>query len=154
MKKNFFVTPKSNQISHFTPNTGTLHSTLQLGQNFYFWTKMKTSKAHSFVSTKNKQTRKRNFFLCHTQIYPSITIYPNFSELFIPPFNFVKILIFFQKQKLQILIGPSIPKLTISEEEPFSLSYKSAPKNHIIFFNFSQIFVPFFDLTKILIFLQ
>ncbi len=70
-----------------------------------------TSGVHSSNNFKNKQLVKRNYFLCHTQIYSKILFHHNFSELFIPFFNLAKILIFLQKRKLQELVALSVLKI-------------------------------------------
>ncbi len=95
----FFVTPKSTQISHFP----------LIFQNFLFppstrqkLVKTKISKVHIFVNSENKLSMKRNFFLCHTHIYPNITLSSNFLEISIPLFNLAKISIFDIKNAINL----------------------------------------------------
>ncbi len=107
----FFVTPTSIGYHIFPQFFGTFYSPLEIGQNFNFLTKNKTSEAHNSVSSENQPSTKKIFFLCHSLIYPAVSFSHKSSELFIPLFNLAKILIFLQQLKLVRLITLSVLKI-------------------------------------------
>ncbi len=96
---------------------------------------------------------KRNFSLCQTQIYPTIPFFPNFRNFLLPfvtrlNFNFLT------KDKNSKSYSSVNSKNKPSMQRNFSFCHTTNYSNIPFSSNFSEIFIPFFDLSKILIFLQ
>ncbi len=55
-----------------------------LAKILIFLAKTKPLKVHSSVNSQNKPSMKRNFFLCHSHIFPNVTFFTNFQKVFVP----------------------------------------------------------------------
>ncbi len=137
-KRTFFLCrPQIYPRITFSPVFTILHSLFQLCQNFNFLAKIKTSESHSSMSSEKEILLNGNFFLRHTKMYRNIIFSFKFSEFFIPLFKLVKILIFWQKSKLQSLI---LKKKTLLKRI-FLLRHTKMYRNIIFSFKFSEFFI-------------
>ncbi len=94
---------------------------------------------------------KKNFFLCYIKIYSNILFFLNFSIDFIPVFNSAKILILLMKSKISKTHRSVTFESKVFLKKNFFLRHIKIYSNIIFFRNFSKVFIPVFNLAKILI---